>query len=60
MGIKIIEEPDVYLTPDEIARFRDDYQRDFMFYAGTPPTFETYCRRRKAEHGGGVEKWARG
>lgn len=46
MAIKVIEEPDVHLTADELARFEADYQRDYMFYAGTPPTFESYCRRR--------------
>jgi hypothetical protein len=51
MAIKIIEEPDVHLTGDELARFTADYQRDYMFYSGTPPTFESYCRGRKSADG---------
>lgn len=48
MAIRIIDtEPDVHLTKDELARFGADYQRDYMLYSGTPPSFETYCRNRK-------------
>lgn len=48
MAIKIIDtEPDVHLTKDELARFRAEYDRTYMFYSGTPPCFEAYCRNRK-------------
>lgn len=49
MSIKIIHEPDVYLTADEVARYRREYEQAYSMYAGTPPTFESYCRMRKRQ-----------
>jgi hypothetical protein len=49
VAIKIVEEPDVVLTADEAQRYRYDYSRAYSYYAGPVPTFESYCRRRKAE-----------
>lgn len=48
MAIKIIEEPggDVYLTPSEYARLHAEYEKNFMFYAGTPPSFERWVKDR--------------
>lgn len=48
MTIKIIEEPDVYLTPNEHAKYSAEYREAFMFYSGTPPTFESWVRLKKA------------
>lgn len=48
MAIKIIDEgPDIHLTASEHARLLDEYQKAFMFYAGTPPTFESWVRGRQ-------------
>jgi hypothetical protein len=46
--IRIIEDegPDIFLTADEYARLKDEYQKAFMFYAGSPPTFEQWVRQR--------------
>lgn len=50
MTIRIIDEtPDVYLTQDQYNRFLAEYQQAYMFYAGTPPTLESYIRRRQSE-----------
>jgi hypothetical protein len=48
MAIKIIEQPDIHLTQSELARYRDDYRRDYSMYAGTP-AFEDYVRQRLAK-----------
>ena len=56
MGIIVIDaEPDVSVTADDLARYRDDYQRDYMFYAGTPPSLVTYIRRRQSGSTGVVQ-----
>lgn len=47
MAIKIVKEPDVHLTEDEVSRYKQSYQQDFMFYCGPVPSFEAYCRRKK-------------
>ena len=49
MAIKIIEDegPDIYLTSSEHARLMDEYRKSFMFYSGTPPTFERWVRDRQ-------------
>jgi hypothetical protein len=44
MGIKIIEEPDIFLTKGELARYERAYERAYSHYAGTPPTLEEYIR----------------
>lgn len=47
MAIKIIREPDVYVTEGEMQRLRQEYDRQYMFYSGVPPTFEEFVRERK-------------
>lgn len=47
MSIKVLDEPNVTVTASELERYQADYQRDFMFYAGTPPTLAEYIRRRQ-------------
>ena len=47
MTIKIIEQPDVHVTESELARYIDEYQQAYMFFAGTPPTIEEFIRRKK-------------
>ncbi len=49
MAINIIKDADVTVTESELRRYKADYQRDFMMYAGTPPTLNEYIRRRQAE-----------
>jgi sulfur relay (sulfurtransferase) DsrC/TusE family protein len=49
MAVKIIEEPDIYLTPEEHNQLMGEYQRAYMHYFGTPPTFETFVKNRKAQ-----------
>ena len=53
MAVKIIEDegPDIYLTGAEYARLMDEYQQAFMFYAGTPPTFEQWVKSK------GTSRW---
>ena len=48
VSIKIIDEPVLHLTADEYARYMDEYRKAFMFYAGTPPTFESWVVRQRA------------
>lgn len=49
MAIKIIPDgPDISLTENEAAKLLAEYRQAFMFYAGTPPTFESWVRTRKA------------
>lgn len=45
MAVKIIKEPDVYLTQSEYNRLMAEYHKAFSMYAGTPPTFEEWVRR---------------
>lgn len=48
MPIRIIDQkPDVAVTESELERYRDEYQRSYMFYSGTPPSLEEFIRRRK-------------
>jgi len=52
MAIKIIDEqPDIHLTASEHARLQDEYRKAFMFYAGTPPTFESWVRSQRISEG---------
>lgn len=46
MSIKVIEQPDIYLTPGELARLSAEYQKVMMFYAGPPITFEEWVRSK--------------
>jgi hypothetical protein len=48
MAIKIIEDqiPDIYLTASEHAKLLKEYNNAFMFYSGTPPTFEHWVAAR--------------
>lgn len=47
MSIKIIKQPDVYVTEGELARYMQEYQQAFMFHAGPKPTLEEFVRSRK-------------
>lgn len=46
MGIKIIDEPDIYLTREEHERARREYEKCCSMMVD-PPSFETWVRRRK-------------
>lgn len=47
MGIFIInEEPDIYLTQSQYDRLMAEYRKAFMYFAGTPPSFEAWYRQR--------------
>jgi hypothetical protein len=57
MAVKIIPDPDVYLTPSEHGRYLDEYRRCFSFYSGTPPSFNAWVARRKeAERGASTQE----
>ncbi len=47
----VIDKPekDLHLSQDEYNRLLDEYERAYMFYSGTPPTFETWAARKQAE-----------
>lgn len=48
MAIKIVEDgPELTLTRSEHSRLLDEYQRQYMFYAGIVPTFEEWVRAKK-------------
>lgn len=50
MTIHIIDEsPDIYLTQSEYSRLIAEYQQTFMFYSGTPPTFESWVRQKRGD-----------
>jgi hypothetical protein len=48
MAIRIKDQkPDVYVTESELRRYKDEYQKAFMFYSGTPPTLEEFIRQQR-------------
>lgn len=51
MSIKVIPDPDVYVTESDLARLQDEYRQAFSFYAGTPPTFNAWVAQKR----GGVK-----
>jgi hypothetical protein len=44
MAIKIIDEPDISLTRAEFDSLRAQYNKAFRYFAGHPPSFETWVR----------------
>lgn len=49
MSIKIIPEPDVYVTQEEIERLRQEYAKAMSYYSGPVPSFETWVKQRKRQ-----------
>lgn len=47
MPIKIIDDPEVEVAREELARWTDEYQRRFMMYAGPVPTLAEFIRRER-------------
>lgn len=47
MAIRIVDEPDTYLTAGEHARLQREWQKACA-YTVNPPTFEDFVRRRKS------------
>ena len=47
MTIKVIREPDLYITSEELTRLRYEYSKAFTHYAGPVPTFEDWVRRQQ-------------
>jgi|HubBroStandDraft_4_1064222.scaffolds.fasta_scaffold531111_2 hypothetical protein len=47
MSIKIISEPDVKVTREELARYTYEYSQAYRMYAGPIPTLEEYIRRQQ-------------
>jgi len=48
MSIRVVDnEPDVTVTSDELARYKEEYSRAYMFYCGAPPSLETFIRNKK-------------
>lgn len=53
MAIKITDEgPDIALTQDEYNQLMAEYQQSYMFYSGTPPTFEHWVRMKRERRNG--------
>lgn len=46
MSIHITKTPDVHISASEYQRLLAEYERSFMFYAGTPPDFEEWAIAR--------------
>ena len=46
MSIHIIKTPDVHISASEYRRLLAEYERNFMFYGGTPPCFEEWAIAR--------------
>lgn len=46
MAIRIIEDEDIYLTPEEQRRFQQEYE-DFCQGAYRPPSFEEFVKQKK-------------
>ena len=46
MSIEIIPEPTIRLTQEQHNQFMAEYEKKYQFYAGKPPTFETFVRRK--------------
>ena len=51
MPIHLKKTPNVYLTATELKRYREQYRREFSFYAGTPPDFEEWVIQQEAAKG---------
>ncbi len=49
MAIRIINEPDVYLTETELSRLRYEYQKAYQYYVGPVPTFEQFVRKQQSQ-----------
>ena len=50
MTIHIVDEkPDIYLTRDQYDRLLAEYNQAFMFYSGTPPSFESWVRSKQQQ-----------
>jgi hypothetical protein len=47
MNIQIIKDGNIYLTEEELYRFREEYKNAYMFYSGQPPTFESWVSAKK-------------
>ena len=49
MAIRVIDdEPEVKVTADELRRYKDEYEKAYMHYAGKPPSLETFIRGQRA------------
>lgn len=46
MAIEIINEKPLQLTREQYERLNQEYQKAFMFYSGTVPSFETWARQK--------------
>jgi hypothetical protein len=56
MAIKIVKSPDVYLTATQLARYRDQYKNEFMYFCGPRPDFDEWVveqESRKKEKNNG-------
>lgn len=49
MAIIIQDDPDVILTPSELARYQREYEQAYSMYAGTPPSFNSWVARKKKQ-----------
>jgi len=49
MAIFIKDDPDVFLTPSELARYREEYRQAFSMFCGTPPSFNSWVASRQEQ-----------
>ena len=50
MSIRIVKRPaDVFVTEDDLARYKEQHQKTFAMYSGTPPSLEEYIRQKQTE-----------
>lgn len=53
MTIKVLTEPDVYVSAADLERYTTDYKEFCSHLAGSPPTLEDYIKFRQLNERGG-------
>ena len=46
MTIKVLPEPDIHISQEELERLQDEYQKAMAYYAGHRMSFEVWLRKR--------------
>ena len=49
MAIKLITQPDIYLTASQLEWYRYEYQKAFSFYCGPRPDFEEWVAAQERQ-----------
>lgn len=47
MAINIIKEKDIYVTEEELNKYREEYLTRYSMYVGSKPSLENYIKARK-------------